>query len=169
LKDRERQQVAATDTFEAICEEWLSRRRDTRQNGKPTYRGKLRTAEERLRAFEQLASPELGKKPIDSIKRSDIVRLLDKIADNHAPVMAGRTLAYVREAFNWHASSVGRFPQPDCARHGQDEAETAGPWCHRQFVRDGPMDGPHFLKASMTSAPCRCSIMVSIARRVAIA
>jgi integrase len=114
LKDRERQEVAAADTFEAVCEAWLIREggmtRDT--DGKPTFSGKLRSAGERLRTFQKLVYPEIGKKSVYDIKRSDIVKLLDGIEGNNGPVMADRTLAYVRKVFNWHASRSDDFWSP---------------------------------------------------------
>ena len=41
-----------------------------------------------------------------------IVRLLDKIEDDSGPVMADRTLAYIRKVMNWHASRSDEFSSP---------------------------------------------------------
>lgn len=57
---------AAPDTLEAVCAEYLAR------DG-----AKLRSAEWVRRALERLVYPTLGQRPITSIRRSDIVRLLD--------------------------------------------------------------------------------------------
>jgi len=73
-------------------------------DGKATFSEKLRSAAQRLRTFERLVWPEIGKKRIDGTKRSDIVRLRDKIEDTSGPVMADRSLAYLRVVLNWHAS-----------------------------------------------------------------
>jgi integrase len=40
------------------------------------------------------------------------VRLLDRIEDENGPVMADRTLAYVRKVMNWHASRSDEFRSP---------------------------------------------------------
>jgi integrase len=73
---------------------------------------KLRSARERLRTFERLVYPKLGSMPVDDIKRSDIVNLCDRIADQHGPVMADRTLAYLRKVLNWHAVRSDGFSTP---------------------------------------------------------
>jgi hypothetical protein len=58
------------------------------------------TASDRQRTVARLVYPKLGARQIDDIQRSDIVRLLDKIEDDSGPVMADRTLAYLRKVFN---------------------------------------------------------------------
>jgi integrase len=65
--------------------------------------GKLRTVAERQRALRQHVFPKLGACQIDDIKRTDIVRLLDRIEDNAGAVMADRVLAYLRRIMSWHA------------------------------------------------------------------
>lgn len=101
LESRRKQEVEARETLRAICEEYLSR------DGK-----KLRSAEWQKRALERLVYPELGGRDISAIKRTDIVRLLDKIEDENGPVMADRTLAAVRKVMNWHASRSDDFRTP---------------------------------------------------------
>jgi integrase len=54
----------------------------------------------------------MGSRPIVDIRRSDIVRLLDNIEDDSGPVMADRTLAYIRKVMNWHASRSDDFRSP---------------------------------------------------------
>ena len=53
-----------------------------------------------------------GARLVGEIKRSEIVRLLDKIEDESGPVMADRTLAIVRRILNWHASRSDEFRSP---------------------------------------------------------
>jgi integrase len=88
-----------TETFRAICEEYLRR-------------AKVRTKSERQRTLERLVYPSLGSRPIDDIRRSEIVKLLDGIEDASGPVMADRTLALVRKIMNWHASRSDDFRSP---------------------------------------------------------
>jgi integrase len=74
--------------------------------------GKLRSANEIERTFDVYVRPRLGDKSIYNLKRSDIVELLDEIEDKNGPVMADRTLAYVRKAFNWQATRDDSFTPP---------------------------------------------------------
>lgn len=45
--------------------------------------------------------PRWGRKRLDSIKRGDVVALLDAIVDAGSPIAANRVLAVVRKFFNW--------------------------------------------------------------------
>ncbi|MCG5240847.1 tyrosine-type recombinase/integrase [Azospirillum doebereinerae] len=45
--------------------------------------------------------PTWGKRPIQDITRSDVRTLLNKLVDGSTPIVANRTLATVRKAFNW--------------------------------------------------------------------
>ncbi len=101
LAERRRQEGEATNTLKAIVEEYFDR------EGK-----KLRSADDRLAAFERLIFPVLGARQIDSIKRSEIVRLLDKIEDERGPSMAHVALAFLSRVFNWHASRDDDFLSP---------------------------------------------------------
>jgi integrase len=101
LTERRREITAASDTLRAVTEAYF------RREGK-----NIRTMDERRRTLERLVFPTLGARPINDIGRSDIVRLLDKIEDNSGPVMADRTLAYLRKVMNWHASRSDTFRSP---------------------------------------------------------
>jgi hypothetical protein len=52
---------------------------------------------------------------IDSIKRSEVVRLLDRIEDESVPRMAGMVLATVSRLFNWWAARGDDFNSRSCA------------------------------------------------------
>jgi integrase len=95
------QAEAIANTFQAICEEYMAREG-----------GKLRTAEERRQTLERLVYQTLGTKPISEIRRSDIVRLLDKIQDGRGAAMADKVLGIVRKVMNWHASRSDDFRSP---------------------------------------------------------
>jgi integrase len=73
---------------------------------------KLRSARQRLQTFERLVYPSLGTMPVADVKRSHIVKLCDRIAGKHGPVMADRTLAYLRKALNWHAVRSDEYVSP---------------------------------------------------------
>jgi integrase len=72
---------------------------------------KLRSAGTIRSAFDRLVKPAIGNVPIYELRRSTIVEMLDDIADKH-PVMADRTLAYIRKAFNWRAARDDEFNSP---------------------------------------------------------
>jgi integrase len=84
------------------------------ESGKAVFSesSKLRSSRERLRTFERLVYPEIGSMPIADIRRSHVVRLCDRIADKHGPVMADRALAYVRRVFNWHSIRSDGYISP---------------------------------------------------------
>src|SRR5262249_11526093 len=94
-------QRAARDTLRAICEEDLVREG-----------GKLRTLEWRRGVFERLVYPAIGSQPITAIRRSDIVRLLDRVEDERGNAMADLTLAVIRRVMNWHATRTDDFRSP---------------------------------------------------------
>jgi len=72
----------------------------------------LRSADSIKRTLERLVKPYIGELSLYELRRSDIARMLDKIADKHGPVMADRTLAIVRKAFNWRAARDDDFHPP---------------------------------------------------------
>ena len=59
--------------------------------------------------------PRIGKLSIYEVRRSHINKMLDEIEDANGPVMADRTLAYLRKAFNWYAARDDQFNVPACA------------------------------------------------------
>jgi integrase len=101
LQEKRRASAEAENTLQSICEEYL------RREGK-----RLRTRHHIETALKRLVYPKFGARQIDSILRSEIVRLLDKIEDENGPVMADRVLAYVRKVMNWHASRSDTFRSP---------------------------------------------------------
>src|SRR6202158_4135087 len=92
---------ARPETFKAICEEWAEREGAS-----------LRTGDDRKATRARLPYPALGDLPMGDMRRSDIVRLLDRIEDKSGPVMADQTLAFIRRVFNWHASRSDDFRSP---------------------------------------------------------
>jgi integrase len=93
--------AAAADTVEAICTEYLER------EGK-----RLRTAAVREATLRRLVYPTLGSRPIASVTRTEIIRLLDRIEDERGPRMADMTLAILRKVMNWHATRSDDFRSP---------------------------------------------------------
>ena len=98
---RKAAKAKATDTLQAICEEYVKREGP-----------RLRTVGQRHAVLRRLVYPTLGNRQIDSIRRSEINRLLDKIADENGPAQADRALAFLGRVFNWHASRSDEFRSP---------------------------------------------------------
>jgi integrase len=96
--------VPTTKTVAVVLDEFMERYVEKE--------AKLRSADYIKRAFEQLAKPSIGKIGVYELRRSDIARLLDKIADERGLVMADQTLAFLRKAFNWYAGKDDEFRSP---------------------------------------------------------
>ena len=101
LAERRKEKVEATNTLKSIAEEYLTRES-----------GRLRSIDQRRSCLERLVYPKFGSRQIDSIRRSEIVRLLDKIEEENGPVMADHTLAVLRRLFTWHAGRSDDFRSP---------------------------------------------------------
>jgi integrase len=98
----EKAERARADTLRSVVEEYLGR------EGK-----RLRTIDQRKRIFKQLVYPVLGSgRQIDSIKRKDVIRLLDHIEDKHGTRTADYALACLSRLFNWHAVRDDEFTSP---------------------------------------------------------
>jgi hypothetical protein len=93
--------LVAADTVARVCEEWAQR------EGK-----RLRTIEVRRRILTRWVYPAFGDRQINDIKRTDIIRLLDKAQDASGPRMADMVLASLSRVFNWHAVRSDEFRSP---------------------------------------------------------
>ena len=98
---KEERRAAAADTLEAVAAEFF------RRDG-----AKLRTGKDWQHDLARLAFPTLGGRPIASIRRKEIVRLLDDIEDTSGPGMANTVLAITRRVMNWHATRDDDFRTP---------------------------------------------------------
>jgi integrase len=101
LDERRKKEMASVNTVAAIAAEYFKR------DGK-----KLRSANWQQVALTRLVFSRFGARQIGSIKRSEIVRLLDQIEDDNGPVMADAVLAILRKLFGWHASRSDDFNSP---------------------------------------------------------
>jgi integrase len=84
---------------------------------------KLRSGDQYENTFERLVKPEIGNIGIYELRRSHIIDMLDEIADESGPVMADRTLAYVRKAFNWYAIRDDKFSTPIVKGMGRSDSK----------------------------------------------
>ena len=71
-----------------------------------------RSWKETDRIFRVYVKPRIGSRALHSIKRADIVGLLDHVEENHGPVMADRVLAAVRKCFTWQMARDDHFVSP---------------------------------------------------------
>lgn len=94
--------TAAENSLKNVAEEYLKR------EGK-----NLRSVGQIRAMLERLIYPtKLAARPIESIKRSEIVKLLDTVEDERGPVMADRLLAALRRIMNWHVKRTDDFNSP---------------------------------------------------------
>jgi integrase len=93
--------LGSKDTVQGIAEEFLGR-----------HRGKLRSVGQYERVLRRYILPAIGELQISSVRRRDIVRMLDKVEDNSGPSMAQFTLGVVRRLFAWHAARSDDFNSP---------------------------------------------------------
>jgi integrase len=123
---KEEQERRREDTFRSVAERYMQREAGMRldAHGNATFdASKLRTGRERWQMLQRSAFPTLGGRPVAEIRKSDIIELLERLADgelkNHkgkkiagGPVAADRLLAVIRKIFSWHASREDDFRSP---------------------------------------------------------
>jgi integrase len=100
----DRAPIPKNNTVSGVLDDFLSRYVERE--------AKLRSGPSIKRAFEQLVKPAIGRIGIYELRRSDVARMLDKIADERGLVMADQTLAFLRKALNWYAGKDDAFNSP---------------------------------------------------------
>jgi integrase len=101
LGERRKAARAQSDTLRAIVEEYLA-----------LEGGRLRSINDRRAVLQRHVLPGLGARQIGDINRTDIMRLLDRIAHETGASMADHVLAYLRLVMNWHATRSNDFRSP---------------------------------------------------------
>jgi integrase len=96
--ERERQRGT---TVNAVLDNYVTRVLGTKRS-KPVQ----------VSAFDRLVRPAIGLRSIYDLTRADMAKLFDGIEDSSGPVMADRTLAYLRKAFNWQQARDHNFLSP---------------------------------------------------------
>jgi integrase len=128
----------------------------------------LKSADQYASTFRRLVAPDIGDLPVfgeGRLRRSHIVDMLDEIEDESGPVMADRTLAYVRKAFNWFAARNEDFTNPivkglrAVGTNARDrilnDEELRDLWVALDIVEDVPACYPRFIKALLLTATRR--------------
>src|SRR5262249_1425398 len=107
--------AAKLDTVVAVCEKCLDLKGP-----------KLRTADQQRAILRRLVySTPLGSMPIESVKRSDVVRLLDRIEAQNGACTADTVLAMLRRTFHWHELRSDEFRSPIVRGMGRYDAKAA--------------------------------------------
>jgi integrase len=115
LQERRDEAAKVTGTLKAVCEDYLKREggmvRD--DDGSVTFSGKLRSAPQRLAVFERVIYPDkTAGRQIGEVKRSEIVKLLDRVEDERGSQAAHQVLAFLSKLFSWYASRNDDFRSP---------------------------------------------------------
>jgi integrase len=115
------------NTFWAVAEAYMKREAGMKldADGNPISfdESKLRTGHDRWLMLQRSILPTLGGMPISEIRKSDVIKLRDKIADGDlkdqhgrkirgGEVAADHALAVIRKIFSWHASREDDFRSP---------------------------------------------------------
>jgi integrase len=92
--EKNAQRIELDDSFEGVFEEWM--KRDQAKN---------RSAAEVRRLVEREVLPAFGGRRLESIRRRDVIAVIDAVADRGAVTLARRLQAHLHRMFRW---SVGR-------------------------------------------------------------
>jgi integrase len=95
--------LSKPETFKDVAENYL--KRHVIANG-------LRSQDEIERCLGKYIYPHWQGREFNSLKRSDIARLLDDVQDKHGPRQADYVLAIVRGISNWFASRHDDYASP---------------------------------------------------------
>jgi integrase len=101
----DRKPKVTADTFETVARDCFKYARD--KQGNP-----LRSAGRQIRDLERLAFPALGRMPIASIRRRDIIHLLRKIDDENGPVAGDGVFSSISKVMNQYAIEDEDFKSP---------------------------------------------------------
>jgi integrase len=93
--------AAKADTVANVCASYMRREAS-----------KLRTADQRESILKRHVLPHIGDRPIADVRRSEIVRLLDRVEDRAGQRMADVTMSILRKIMNWHAARSDDFVPP---------------------------------------------------------
>jgi integrase len=128
----------------------------------------LKSADQYASTFRRLVAPDIGDMPVfgeGRLRRSHVVDMLDAIEDESGPVMADRTLAYLRKAFNWFAARNEEFTNPivkglrevgtNARNRTLNDEELRDLWAALDVVENVPACYPRFVKALLLTTTRR--------------
>jgi integrase len=73
---------------------------------------KLRTQDEIQRVLDKYILPAWGERPLAEIKRAEVTKLVDRVADEHGERQSEVVFAYVRKLMGWHAARSDDYNSP---------------------------------------------------------
>ena len=91
------------DSFKAVADNWMQRH--VKAKG-------LRSEYEITRILNKHVFPVLQDRDFESIKRSDVARLLDMVEDGSGPRQADTVLATLSSIMHWHAARTDDYAPP---------------------------------------------------------
>jgi integrase len=101
VAERKVANATSANTVNAILDNYVAR-----------VLGNKRSKPGQVSAFDRLVRPQIGTRSIYDLTRADMAKLFDHIDDSSGPVMADRTLAYLRKAFHWQQARDQNFLSP---------------------------------------------------------
>lgn len=103
LQEARAARAVERNSLKSVAEEYIARESKNLRS---------RTLDDKRDIFRRYIFPQFASRPIDSIKRSEIARLLDKVEDKNGPVAAHHTLATLRRLMSWYAAREDDFRSP---------------------------------------------------------
>jgi integrase len=104
------ERTRAANTFEAVANEYIRR-------------SKKRSIGQTESVLRRAVFPEIGRLPVQDIRKGDVIRMLDRLEDERGPSAADIALAHVRTILNWHAERDDDFKPPLLHLKSRSEAE----------------------------------------------
>ncbi|MDD1536092.1 MULTISPECIES: tyrosine-type recombinase/integrase [unclassified Bradyrhizobium] len=101
LTERAKNSAASSETFEVVAERYLKRFVDGKRRSGP-----------QIRKMVEKIYPVWGKRPFESIRRSDVSNLLDDIEEMRGPRAADVTLATLRRMMSKYAVGHDEYSSP---------------------------------------------------------
>lgn len=115
-KEKQADEDQIDRTFSAVVEEF--RKRYIEKHG-------IRSGRVMMQQIEKHLMPTLKNRDINSIRRKELTKLLDKIEDKHGPSMADAVLPSFRSLAKFHAPRDDQICDNRTGRHNED-----GCWPH---------------------------------------
>jgi integrase len=110
-------------TFGAVMEEFIKR-----------HVSKLRKAKDMEREIRKELMPRFGRRPVSSITRKDITKMLREIRDRGAVFQAHHVFGHVRKFYSWAMAQEDEFDVQASPCAGINADELIGERGHRQRV-----------------------------------
>ena len=139
----------ATATVASILDDFVARH--VRNVNQP-----LRSADEYESAFKRLVKPRIGKLGIYEVRRSHVIKMLDEIEDANGSVMADRTLAYLRKAFNWYATRDDQFSVRRSCAAWRELSQKSVPGRASCPMTKSALSGPYLARRALSALWSRC-------------